>query len=204
MFAKLAASLESVLNRNLAASLTARQAASDLEGLCMDIGVSATQPALRLAAEDGRLRFTEPDGQAAGVTLSGDWRRLLQLLAGDHSGPGLDLRGDPAVAEGFARLLKHCRPAPEEELARFTGDAFAHQAGEAVRSAAEWAGQAAGSLRRNLRDFVQEEARFAPTRVEFDAFASDVERLRDRAGRLAARVDALTRGAGGRQSGRRI
>ena len=198
LFAKLAASLESVLNRNLAASLTAREAAADLQGQCMDIGVSASQPALRLGVEDGRLRFSEPDGQPAGVTLSGDWRRLLELLGGDHTGPGLDLRGDPAVAEGFARLLKHCRPAPEEELARFTGDAFAHQAGEAARSAAEWAGQAAGSFRRNLRDFVQEEARFAPTRVEFDAFASDVEQLRDRAGRLAARIDALGQGGSGR------
>lgn len=202
LFAKLAASLESVLNRNLAASLTARQTAAGLEGLCMDIGVSASQPVLRLGVEDGRLRFGEPDVEDAGVTLSGDWRRLLQLLGGDHTGPGLDLRGDPAVAEGFGRLLKYCRPAPEEELARFTGEAFAHQAGEAARAATEWAGQAAGSLRRNLRDFVQEEARFAPTRVEFDAFALEVERLRDRAGRLAARIDAPGHGGSGR--GRRI
>lgn len=198
MFAKLAASLESVLNRNLAASLTARQAAAELEGLCMDIGVSASQPALRLGVEAGRLRFSEAGGQTAGVTLSGDWRRLLQLLGGDHTGPGLDLRGDPAVAEGFARLLKHCRPAPEEELARLTGDAFAHQAGETARSAAEWAEQAAGSFRRNLRDFLQEEARFAPTRVEFDTFSREVEQLRDRAGRLAARINALGQGGGGR------
>ena len=119
--------------------------------------------------------------------------RLIELLGGDHSGPGLDLRGDPAVAEGFARLLRHCRPSPEEELAHFTGDALAHEAGDAARAVAGWAGETAGSIRRNLRDFIQEEARFAPTRVEADAFASEVEELRDRAGRLAARVEALGR-----------
>lgn len=194
MFAKLATSLEGVLNRNLHASLTARRAAAELEGLCMDMGVSASQPILRMSVDGGRLRFTEPNEEPSGVTLSGGWRRLLDLLGGDHTGPGLDLRGDPALAEGFARLLKHCRPSPEEELARFTGDAFAHEAGDAARAAAGWAGEAAGSLRRNLRDFVQEEARFSPTRVEFDAFSGEVERLRDSVARVGARVQALSRG----------
>ncbi len=194
MFAKLATSLEGVLNRNLQASLTARRAASELEGLCMDMGVSASQPVLRMSVEGGRLRFAEPDGKPSGVTLSGGWRRLLELLGGDHTGPGLDLRGDPAVAEGFARLLKHCRPSPEEELARFTGDPVAHQAGDAARAAAGWAREAGDSLQHNLRDFVQEEARLMPTRAEFDAFSAEVERLRDSVGRVAARVEALGKG----------
>lgn len=193
MFAKFATSLEGVLNRNLEASLTARRAAAQLEGLCMDMGVSATQPMLRMSVEGGRLRFTEPDDKPSGVTLAGGWRRLLDLLGGNHTGPGLDLRGDPAVAEGFARLLKHCRPSPEEELARFTGDAFAQEAGDAARAAVGWAGNAAGSLRRNLRDFVQEEARLSPTRVEFDAFSGEVDRLRDSVGRVGARVQALSK-----------
>ena len=194
MFAKLATSLEGVLNRNLDASLTARRAAAELEGLCMDMGVSASQPILRMSVQGGRLRFTEPDEKPSGVTLSGGWRRLLDLLGGDHTGPGLDLRGDPAVAEGFARLLRHCRPSPEEELARFTGDALAHEVGDAARAAAGWAEHAAGSLRRNLRDFVQEEARFSPTRMEFDAFSGEVERLRDSVARVGARVRALGKG----------
>lgn len=193
MLAKLATSLEGVLNRNLHASLTARHAAAEMEGLCMDMGVSASQPMLRMSVEGGNLRFTAPDENPSAVTLSGGWRRLLDLLGGDHTGPGLDLRGDPAVAEGFARLLKHCRPNPEEELARFTGDALAHEAGDAARAAAGWAGDAAGSLRRNLRDFVQEEARLSPTRVEFDAFSGEVERLRDSVARVGARVQALSK-----------
>ena len=100
----------------------------------------------------------------------------------------------PPWPKDSARLLKHCRPSPEEELARFTGDAIAHEAGDAARAAAGWAEDAAGSLRRNLRDFVQEEARFSPTRVEFDAFSGEVERLRDSVARIGARIEALGRG----------
>ena len=194
MLAQLASSFEAVLNRNLRASLTARRAAAELDGLCMDLGMAAAEPLLRLSVDGERLRFSEPEETPATVTLAGDWRRLLGLLGGDHSGPGLDLRGDPSVAEEFARLLQHCRPSPEEELARLASDTFARQAGDVAREATHWAEGAAGSVKRNVRDFVQEEARLLPTRVEFDAFAQDVDRLRDTVGRVSARVSALHRG----------
>lgn len=157
----------------------------------MDIGLQAAEPLLRVCVEQGLLRLRAPEDTVTDVALTAGWRRLLELLGGDHTGPGLEMRGDPAVAENFARLLRHCRPIPEEELARFAGDAFAHEAGDAARAFAGWAGDAARSLRRNLRDFVQEEARIAPTRVEFDIFSAEVERLRDRAARIGARIEAL-------------
>lgn len=194
MLAQLAASLAAVMNRNLAASLTARRAAAGLEGVSMEVGLAAARPVLRIAVRDGQLQVAEPDEQPADLSLSGDLPRLVALLGGDHAGPGLDLRGDPAVAENFARLLKHCRPDPEEELARLTGEVFARQAGDAARAAARWAVEGSVSLRRSMRDFVQEEARLAPTRVEFDAFAGQVERLRDAAGRLSERVRILRAG----------
>lgn len=194
--ARLFLPLEQLLNRNLKASITARRAARELEGRSLDIGLQAAEPLARLRVEQGLLRFGMPEDAAADVTLTAGWRRLLELLGGDDAGPGLDLRGDPAVAEGFARLLRHSRPGPEEELARLAGDRFARQAGDAARAASRWAGGAGASVRRNVRDFVQEEARLSPTRVEFEAFAEKVERLRDAAGRVAARVSAMSEGRG--------
>lgn len=194
MLKQLAASVAGVLNRNLEASLSARRAAAGLEGASMDVGLAGARPVLRMAVRDGQLQVAEPDDTPAEVSLSGDLPRLVALLGGDHAGPGLDLRGDPAVAEAFARLLKHCRPGPEEELARFTGEVFARQAGDAARAAARWAAGGSASLRRSMRDFVQEEARLAPTRVEFEAFAEQVEQLRDKAGRLAERARILRAG----------
>lgn len=196
MLAKFAAPVEEVLNRNLQASLTARRAAAALDGCSMDIGVSAAGPLLRMSVDGGRLRLAEPDDTPAAVSLTGEWRRLFELLGGDHAGPGLDLRGDPALAERFAQLLKHCRPSPEEELARFTGEPVAREVGDAARAAGRWAGDAAVSVRRNVRDFVQEEARLSPTRVEFDAFVHDLDQLRDNVARFAARLRAASEGRG--------
>ena len=162
----------------------------------MDVGLPASEPVMRMRVEGGRLRFGEPQDAPAAVTLAGDWSRLLALLGGDHTGPGLDLRGDPAVAEGFARLLKHCRPDSEEELARHTGPVLARQAGDAASAAARWLEHAGESLKRNVRDFLQEEARLSPTRVEFDSFTEEVESLRDTVGRISARVGAIMGGRG--------
>ncbi len=194
MLAQLATSAAAVMNRNLAASLTARGSAARLEGQSMDVGLAGARPVLRMAVRDGQIDLTEPDDRPADVSLSGDLPRLVALLAGDHAGPGLNLGGDPAVAEEFARLLKHSRPDPEEELARLTGEAFARQTGDVARAATRWARSGSVSLRRSMRDFVQEEARLAPTRVEFEAFAEQVERLRDTVGRLAGRVRILQSG----------
>ena len=102
----LATSLEGVLNRNLHASLTARRAAAELEGLCMDMGVSAAQPILRMSVEGGRLRFAEPDDKPSGVTLAGGWRRLLDLLGGDHTGARTRFAGR-------SRRSRRVRPAPQ-------------------------------------------------------------------------------------------
>ena len=194
MLEQLAASCADVLNRNLAASLSARRAAAGMEGLRVDVGLAGAEPVLRLAVQDGRLAIAKPDESPADVTLSGSLGRLVALLGGDHAAPGLDMKGDPAVAEGFARLLRHCRPDPEEELARLAGDVFARQAGDAARAAAQWAEGSSESLRRSMRDFVQEEGHLAPTRVEFDAFADQVEGMRDKAARLAARARVLAAG----------
>jgi len=200
MLTQLATSLAAAMNRNLAASLTARSAAAKLEGLSMDVGLAGARPVLRVAVRGGQLNVAPPDEAPADVSLSGVLPRLAALLTGDHSGPGLTLSGDPAVAEDFARLLKHCRPDPEEELARFSGEVFARQAGDAARAAAQWARGGSASMRRSVRDFVQEEARLAPTRVEFDAFAEQVERLRDTVGRLAQRARLLRDSAPGQGS----
>ena len=194
MLAQLADSVAATLNRNLRASLTARQAADKLEGLSMEVGLSGAQPVLRMSVRGGRLQIEEPGDTPADVSLSGGLPRLLALLGGDHAGPGLDLRGDPVQAQGFAELLKHCRPDPEEELARYTGEVFARQAGDAARAAAHWAEGSAASLRRSARDYAQEEARLTPTRVEFEAFAEQVEQLRDLTARLSARARNLRSG----------
>jgi ubiquinone biosynthesis protein UbiJ len=91
-------------------------------------------------------------------------------------------------------LLKLARPDLEGEAAKWLGDVPAHALGEAVRGAGAWLGRAAGALRMNTAEYLQEESRAMPAPLEAQAFYGDVERLRDDVERAAARLAHLERG----------
>ena len=104
-----------------------------------------------------------------------------------------ELSGDLQVAERYAQLLKLARPDLEGEAAKWLGDVPAHALGEAVRGAGSWLERAAGALRMNTAEYLQEESRAMPAPLEAQAFYADVERLRDDVERAAARLKRLER-----------
>ncbi len=132
---------------------------------------------------------------SATATLEGTPPVLLGLLgnagAEGFRESGAELSGDAATAEAFAELLRHARPDLEEELARMVGDIPAHQLAGVARRAYAWTRQAGSALAMNTSEFLQEEARQLPPRVEVNAFGRDVERLRDDVERAAQRLARL-------------
>jgi ubiquinone biosynthesis protein UbiJ len=70
---------------------------------------------------------------------------------------------------------------------------IAHKAGNLVRGLASWARESGESVRRGARDYLQEEGRMLPTRLEVEYFARAVETLRMDADRLQARLKQLRR-----------
>ena len=71
------------------------------------------------------------------------------------------------------------------------GDIPAHELAGAARRTDAWTRRAGSALSMNASEFLQEEARQLPPRVEVDAFGRDVERLRDDVERAAQRLARL-------------
>ncbi|HEV2213569.1 MAG TPA: sterol-binding protein, partial [Gammaproteobacteria bacterium] len=67
----------------------------------------------------------------------------------------------------------------------------AHQIGNAVRDFLGWGRDAANRLSKDLAEYLQYESRDLPPRHEVDDFLTGVDRLRDDAERLAARLQRL-------------
>jgi ubiquinone biosynthesis accessory factor UbiJ len=129
------------------------------------------------------------------ATLSGTPLSLLRLAgpapeAALRAG-AVHIEGDAEVAQTFSELLKHARPDLEEELSRVVGDLAAHQIGNAARAAFGFARRASDTLLQNVSEYLQEEGRDAPSRTEAEEFVSGVDRLRDDAERLEAKVALL-------------
>jgi len=96
------------------------------------------------------------------------------------------------VAQSFEQLLRHARPDLEEELARLVGDTPAHYAASAARAGLAYGRSALQALARNVGEYLNHESRDLVPGPELEAFAVDVERIRDDVERAAARLARIT------------
>ncbi len=188
---------EAVLNRNIAASTTARRLCRQLDGKVLALHVTGTPISIffRGANESMQLDTTNPT--AASATLSGTPLSLLRLAGARPEaalrGGGVHIEGSAEVAQVFSELLRNARPDLEEELSRLIGDVAAHQVGNVARSVLAFGHRAADTFAQNVAEFLQEESRDLPSRTETDEFIAGVDRVREDVDRIDARVRLIER-----------
>jgi ubiquinone biosynthesis protein UbiJ len=101
------------------------------------------------------------------------------------------LDGDADFAQTLSQVLHRLRPEPEEELARFVGDAAAVRIVATLRAAAATAVDSAGRLARSATDYLVAENPMLVTRTQADEHARAVAELRDAVERLDKRLALL-------------
>jgi ubiquinone biosynthesis accessory factor UbiJ len=187
--------LETALNRNIAESRKAKLLARQLDGKVMSLVASGTPLALYFRVHEGRFALgTRAEGEAD-ASLSGTPLSLL-ALAGPQAesnlrGGSVRIEGDAEVAQKFRDLLKLSRPEFEEELSRVIGDVAAHRAANVARGFLDWGRKASGSFATSVAEYLQEEGRDVPARVEIEEFLEGVDELRESADRFEARLARL-------------
>ncbi len=188
---------ERLLNRHIAASSRARGLLAGLHGRSMELRFAATPLRIRLAAGPDRLEIRPAADEPADAIIEGTPLAFLRLSAGDAArslrAGGMDVRGDAEIAEGFRRLLEAARPDLEEELSRLTGDVAAHYLAGFARDALDFSRRAGATLARNVSEYLTEESRDLPVRLEVEEFMEGVDRLREAVDRLEARLVAAER-----------
>jgi ubiquinone biosynthesis protein UbiJ len=194
---------EALVNRNIAASTPARALLKTLSGRAfaieLETPVGGRLLRLRLRAGDEAVSIDTGE-EPADASVTGTPLGLAALLAGRAGGrftaAGVAIRGDAEVAAAFEKLLKHARPELEEELARLVGDVPAHYAARAARGLAEWGRRAVDSLTRNVGEYLTEEGRDLVPRAELDGLLAGIDRIREDADRLEARLALAAARAG--------
>ncbi len=189
--------IEAELNRLIGESTAARDLLMRLGGTSFAVHVEGLGLDVVLHADGEQVRV-DSDPTGATATLRATPFDLLRLVNAEGvSGvkrTHAELKGDLQVAERYSQLLKLARPDLEEEVSKWLGDVPAHALGEAVRGAGAWLARAAGALRMNPAEYLQEESRAMPAPLEAQAFYADVARLRDDVERAAVRLARLERG----------
>lgn len=130
----------------------------------------------------------EPDTWLKGTALALarlGMRRGVE--AGTFSGD-IEITGDTDTGQRFKEALDAVELDWEEWLSRVTGDLLAHRLGNTVRGLSAYLKQACETVLQDTEEYLHEEARLMPARIENDNFMDDVDRLRMDADRLEARV----------------
>jgi ubiquinone biosynthesis protein UbiJ len=196
----LLAKLEEILNRNVAQSAKARALIGRLEGRSLALTLDGTPFSFLMRIADGSIHVSEgrgaahaadrPDAEIRGTPLA------LASLAGRERDDSLRagavrISGDAEIAQAFRELLRHAQPDAEEELAGVVGDVTAHQLGSFARGVLGWGRKAADTVATSVAEYLQEEGRDVPTRIELEEFLRGVDTLRNDVERLEARLKRL-------------
>jgi ubiquinone biosynthesis accessory factor UbiJ len=104
---------------------------------------------------------------------------------------GVTVVGDMDVAEHWAALFKRLDIDWEEYLAKIVGDPLAYGFGNFMRNTLRWLHHLGNTLTVNIQEYVQEEIRYFPGRLEVDDFLGAVDDLANRVDRLSARIERL-------------
>lgn len=104
----------------------------------------------------------------------------------------IDIQGDLDFIQALRDVFLQLDIDWEEQFAKMVGDIMAHNISKAFQNFCSWTQDSVGSLNQDLSEYLQEEARLLPTRLELTDFMRDTEILRDDVERLEARINLLS------------
>lgn len=183
--------LQALVDGEVRGSPRARELLAALDGRSMRVHARHTPWQLGLRADGGRL-LLQREAPAADVELSGSPFALLALLREDAAAVirrgDVTLTGDGETGARFQELLQLLRPDLEAGLARVIGDVPAWGAGSLLRRALDYGRSSAATQAQNVGEYLAHERRLLVPRAEAQQFLDEVDGLRERIDRLAARV----------------
>jgi len=177
-----------LLNHLLARETWAREKLTPFAG--RRARVEAFPVAVLLGIADGGL-FEVATGDPH-VTISVDSAQLPAFFFDPNAIlRNVRLSGDAEFAQALSQVLQNLRPEPEEDLARFVGDAAAVRIVAMLRAIATQVREGSARLASTTADYFATENPLLATREEAERFGRDVADLRDAAERLAKRLERL-------------
>ena len=199
----LLAALEAALNRalELAPASAARLAA--LEGRVLALHCTAPPVDVYVEPGAGGLRLMGVYEESPSTSVRGSAADFMELASADDPAAtlingGLEIGGDSAPLLELQRIVSELDMDWEAPLVDALGDVAGHQLAQLLRAAFAFGKQAGNGLMRQLSEYILEEGRLSPPKLEQEDFFREVrelelrvERLQSRASRLAKRIAGL-------------
>lgn len=190
--------LEAAINRYLRLDPDCNARMATLSGRCIGIELRGLELQLFLFPGQQGIRLSDhlEDDMAPDTVLHGTPLGMARLGLGEDTGKTLfsgdvTISGDVETGQAFKGILDAMDIDWEEQLSAFTGDIVAHQLANGARRVGSVLRHGRRTLEQDLGEYLQEELRVLPARIETENFSRDVTRLSMDADRLALRVRRL-------------
>ena len=192
------AAFEGTLNRALQLAPATREEMEALEDCVFALHCSAPEVEVFLQPGADAIRLMGVYDGDITTSVRGEASDFAELVTSKDPAAtlingGLELEGDSAPLLELQRILGSLDMDWEAPLVDSLGDVAGHQLAQMLRSLAGWGSQASTSLTRQLDEFIHEEARLTPPRLELEDFYRDVQTLGQRVDRLKSRAERLRR-----------
>jgi ubiquinone biosynthesis protein UbiJ len=190
--------LESAINRYLRldpdsnarmAALDGRCICIELVGLDLQLFIHPGEQGIRLS--DHLDAAAEPDTVLRGTPLGMARLGLGQDTEKTLFSGEVTITGDVETGQTFKGILDAMDVDWEEQLSKLTGDVIAHQLANGARRIGTLLKHGRHTLQQDIGEYLQEELRVLPARIETENFSSDITRISMDTDRLAARIRRL-------------
>jgi ubiquinone biosynthesis protein UbiJ len=190
------ATLERAVNQALELSSASREELDALADCVFALHCTAPPLDVYLQPGNGRIRLMGIYDGPVTTSVSGSASDFAELTtAGDPTAAlingALELSGDSAPLIELQKIISSLEIDWEAPLVNVLGDVAGHQLAQLLRGAYSWGRQASTGLGRQLEEFIHEEARLSPPRLELEDFYRDVQQLGLQVERLQSRTQRL-------------
>jgi len=190
------AGLEAVINRYLRLDPMIGSRMATLSGRCIGIELRVLDLTLYVFPDEHGIQLRENTNGEPDTMLRGTPLGMVRLGLGGNTentlfSGAVVIEGDVETGQAFKAVLDDLDIDWEEQLSRLTGDIIAHQLGHAARRGRRAFRLGLDILEKDLGEYLQEELRILPTRIETANFSADVTRISMDVERLAARLKRL-------------
>lgn len=194
--------LETALNRALALDPETRAALAPLDGQRLQVHLESPPLAMELRVDGEAMRVGPAQGDEPDLSVRAGIGALLGQLpflkaSGATPVGKVRISGDAELARQLQRLAEGFDPDWEQPFADALGPVIGPQVAKAVRAGLREARVQGAAFAKAGAEFLTEESRDLVPKAEQQAFFDEVDALRDRVERLAARVARRSAGSAG-------
>ncbi len=190
------AAAEAALNRALELAPAGSRALAKLEDSVFALHCTAPELDIFLQPAGDGIRLMGLYEGPVTTSIKGRASDFAELAAASDPAATLinghlELHGDSASLIELQGILSNLNVDWEAPLVDALGDVAGHQLAEILRRTFSWGKQASAGLSRQLEEFIHEEARLTPPKLELEDFYQDVHELEMRVERLESRTVRL-------------